>query len=109
MDHRARPRIELTDDEGRPVGSADIDVVDDTVARASVHVESGHVAPTDRARLVDAVLDAPEVSSRSRVELTLPLGEAEMLDRVRERSTDQQARAAGASCLVDAELPDPTA
>ena len=53
--------------------------------RASLSVESGHLPAGTRTRLVDAVLDAPEVSSCTHVQVALPLGETEILDRVRER------------------------
>ena len=37
----------------------------------------------------------------------VPIGDGEMLDRVRERSETNQTRAAGTSCLISAELPEP--
>jgi hypothetical protein len=107
MSDGSRPQVSISDEEGRQVGVADIEVVDDSVVRASLHVEAGHLPPGTRARLVDAVLDAPEVSSRRHVQVAVPLGDSEMLDRVRERSDIDEARAAGASCLIDAELPEP--
>jgi hypothetical protein len=107
MSDGARPQISIDDEEGRQVGVAAIDVVDDSTVRASLHVEAGHLAPGTRTRLVDAVLDAPEVSSRRHVEVTVPLGDSEMLDRVRERSDNDRRRAAGTSCLIDADLPEP--
>ncbi len=106
MDDLARTRIAMQDDQGRAVGSADIEVVDDSVVRASLHVEAGHVQPGARARLVDAVMDAPEVVGRRRLEASLPLGDTEILHRVRARTASEETRAAGASCLVDAELPE---
>jgi hypothetical protein len=107
MSERALPQISIRDDEGREVGVASIDVVDDSMVRASLHVEPGHLQPGTRARLVDAVLDAPEVSSRRHVQVAVPLGDGEMLDRVRERCDSDEARAAGTSCLIDAHLPEP--
>jgi hypothetical protein len=106
MSDRARPQVSIDDEEGRQVGSAAIDVVDDSVVRASLHVEAGHLPPGTRTRLVDAVLDAPEVSSRRHVEVAVPIGDGEMLDRVRERSKTNETRAAGTSCLISAELPE---
>jgi hypothetical protein len=106
MSDRARPQVSIDDEEGRQVGSAAIDVVDDSVVRASLHVEAGHLPPGTRTRLVDAVLDAPEVSSRRHVEVAVPIGDGEMLDRVRERSETNETRAAGTSCLISAELPE---
>jgi hypothetical protein len=105
MDDHARPQIAINDEDGRPVGRAEIEVVDDSVVRASLHVESGHLQPGTRRRLVDAVLDAPEVRSRDHLQATVPIGDAEMLDRVRDRSDHSETRGAGASCLIDADLP----
>jgi hypothetical protein len=103
MDGRTRTRIAINDDDGRTVGTADIDVVDSSVVRASLHVESGHLPPGTRRRLVDAVLDAPEVVSRRYVQVAVPLGDTEMLQRVRERAGGE-ARGAGSTCLIDADL-----
>ena len=58
-----------------------------------------------RTRLVDAVLDAPEVRLCQHVQVALPLGDSEILDRVRERCDTEEVRAVGATCLVEAELP----
>ena len=69
MANRARPRIAINDEDGRPVGAADIEVVNPSEARASLHVESGHLPVGSRQRLVDAVLDAPEISSRQHVQV----------------------------------------
>jgi hypothetical protein len=50
-------------------------------------------------------LDLPQTQDSSRLEATLSLGDAEPLDRMRERCDQVQARPGGASCLVDAALP----
>src|SRR5258708_25294212 len=74
-------------------------------ARASLHAASGHVAPGRRADLVDAVVDLPEVQASSRLEATVPLGDTETLDRLRERTEETTTRPAGSTALVDASLP----
>ena len=107
MSDRVRPRIAIDDENGRPVAAADIEAVGPDVVRASLHVEPGHLPRDARERLVDAVLDDPEVKSRQQLEVSLPLGDTEILDRVRERCDSADSRAAGASCLVDADLPRP--
>ena len=109
MTDRARPQIVLNDGEGKLLAAADIKVVDPLVARASLHLESGHLPAGTRARLVDAVLDAPEVSSCQHVQIAFPLGDAETLDRVRERCDTGEVRAAGATCLVEAYVSNPGA
>ncbi len=74
-------------------------------ARTSLHAPSGHTAPGSRASLVDAVMDLPEVQASTRLEATVPLGDAEALDRLRERTQDAVTRPAGSTALFDATLP----
>ena len=85
MTDRARSRISVDDEDGRHVAAADIEVMAPSEVRASLHVESGHLPVGTRTRLVDAVLDTPEVSSCEHVQVALPVGDTEILDRVRER------------------------
>ena len=105
MSDRSRSQISVDDEDGRCVAAADIEVVDPSEVRASLHVESGHLPVGTRTRLVDAVLDTPEVSSCEHVQVALPLGDTEILDRVRERCDTDDVRAAGTTCLVEADLP----
>lgn len=104
MTDRAQSQISVDDEDGRHVAAADIEVVDSSGARASLHVESGHLPVGTRTRLVDAVLDTPEVSACQHVQVSLPLGDTEILDRVRERCDTDEVRAAGTTCLVEADL-----
>lgn len=102
----ARPQIAIDDEFGRLLAAADIELVDLALARASLYVEAGHLPVGVRGRLVDAVLDSPEIRARQRIQVALPLGDTEMLDRVRERcGWAARTRAAGATCLVDVSLP----
>ncbi len=71
---------------------------------ASLHAAAGHIAPGRRANLVDAVMDLPEVQESSRLEATIPLGDGESLERLRERTEDTDTRSAGSTALVDANL-----
>jgi hypothetical protein len=74
------------------------------LVHSEMHVESGHLPGGTRARLVDAVLDSPEMDRAERLLATMPIGDVEMLERVRQRCDDVEARAAGATKLVDARL-----
>ena len=74
-------------------------------ARTSLHAAAGHVAPGWRADLVDAVLDLPEVRASERLEATVPIGDGEFLDRLRERTTGAVTRPAGSTVLLDAIIP----
>ena len=72
-----------------------------------MHAVPGHVTPGRRASLVDAVMDLPDVQESARLEAAIPLGDSETLERLRERSENATTRAAGASALLDADIPDP--
>ena len=77
-------------------------------ARTSLHAASGHIAPGSRASLVDAVMDLPEVQASSRLEATVPLGDGESLERLRQRTEDSVTRPAGSTALLDATIPSPS-
>jgi hypothetical protein len=90
---------------GEIVAVADVEPTDNQgVIRASLHAQAGHLPTGARTRLVDGVLDLPQTKDGTRLEATLPLGDAESLGRLRERCDEVQTRPAGASCLIDAAL-----
>lgn len=96
--------VEIADDDGRPLACADVEVTG-VAASACLHVEPGQLPPGTRARLVDAVLDSPEVGLCRQVRVALPLGDTEILERVRERCDAVTPRSAGSTCLLEADLP----
>jgi hypothetical protein len=69
--------------------------------RTSLQPSAGHTPPGSRASLVDAVMGLPEVQASSRLEATVPLGDAESL----ERTADAVTRPADSTALVDADIP----
>ena len=97
-------RVEIKDGD-QTVATAEVSQRAGGTTRASLHAASGHVAPGRRADLVDAVVDLPEVQASNRLEATIPLGDSETLDRLRERTDETTSRAAGSTALVDASLP----
>jgi hypothetical protein len=100
------PSIKIEDD-GRLLALADVEAPDEEgVAHSALHVESGHLPGGTRTRLVDAVLDSPEVEGAERLVASMPAGDTEMLDRVRERADGVEVRATGATNLVEARLED---
>ena len=102
-----RPRHIEVGDDGQPAAAAEVTTsagADGTV-RASLHTPAGHVAPGRRASLVDAVMDLPEVQASTRLEATIPLGDGESLERLRERTEDAVTRSAGSTTLLDANIP----
>jgi hypothetical protein len=98
-------RVEIKDGD-QTVAAAEVSLRPGGTARASLSAASGHVAPGRRADLVDAVVDSPEVQESSRLEATIPLGDSETLDRLRERTEETTTRPAGSTALVDANVPD---
>ena len=98
--------IEIKDDD-QTVAAAEVEASGDAggTARISLRAAPGHVTPGGRANLVDAVMDLPEVQASQRLEATVPLGDAESLERLRERTTDTITRPAGSTALVDALIP----
>lgn len=99
--------IEVKDGD-KTVADADVSTSHEPegTTRASLRAASGHIAPGSRASLVDAVMDLPEVQESSRLEAAVPLGDSESLERLRERAEDVTTRAAGASALVEAKVPE---
>jgi hypothetical protein len=92
--------------DGHVLADADVHPTDDPrVVHSELHAEPGQLPPGTRGRLVDAVLDHPSVDAAEHLVATLPMGDTEMLDRVRERTTDVSTRAAGATKIVEARLP----
>ena len=98
-------RVELKDGD-QTVAAAEVAEHAEGIIRTSLHPSSGPTPPGRRAGLVDAVMDLPEVQASSRLEATVPLGDAESLERLRERTDDAVTRPAGSTALLDAGIPD---
>ena len=91
--------------DGRVAAVADVTPTPDpAVVRSAMHVEPGHLPPGTRAKLVDAVLDAPEVSSAERLSASMPAGDPELVEGLRQRAERVDIRRAGATKLVEAQL-----
>jgi hypothetical protein len=99
--------VEVRDDDDRTAAVAEVTTArgPDGTVRTSMYAKSEHVRPGDRAALVDEVMDLPEVKASDRVEAAVPLGDAESVERLRERTDDAVLRAAGSTTLLDANLP----
>jgi hypothetical protein len=99
--------LEIKEGE-QTIAAADVTIpTGDSTAQASLRAAAGHLRPGQRASLVDAVMDLPDVQASDRLAAALPLGDSETLDRLRERSENATIRGAGASALFDADIPDP--
>jgi uncharacterized phage protein gp47/JayE len=98
--------VEVKDGD-QTVAAAEVMTVEHAkgTVRTSLLASSGHTPPGSRASLVDAVMELPEVQASSRLEATVPLGDAESLERLRERTQGAVTRPAGSTALVDADIP----
>ena len=76
--HDHHRHVEISDGE-RVVAAAEVTANGpEEAARVSLRAEAGHIAPGSRARLVDALLDLPEVQDSARLKATLPLVQAQI-------------------------------
>jgi hypothetical protein len=102
-----RPRHVEIKDGDQTVAAAEVTTSQEPggTAQASLHAAAGHIAPGSRARLVDAVMELPEVQTSERLQATVPLGDGESLERLRERTDDADTRPAGSTALLDANMP----
>jgi hypothetical protein len=104
-DERAPSHIEV-DDNGSVVAFADVERPEGSeAARATLHVEGGHRPPGTGARLVEAVLETAEVREAGAVVAAVPKGESEAIEKVHERLPQATTRPAGATVIVEAQLP----
>jgi hypothetical protein len=101
--------VEIKDGD-QTVAAAEVSTSEENeTARASLHAAAGHIVPGRRASLVDAVMDLPQVQESSRLEASVPLGDAESLERLRERTDDSTTHPAGSTALLDANIHHPDA
>ena len=102
------PRHVEVKDGDRTVAAAEVTTASgpEGTARTSLRATSEHIGPGHRADLVDAVMDLPEVKASTRLEATIPLGDGELLERLRQRTTDAVNRPAGSTTLLDANIPE---
>jgi hypothetical protein len=100
-------RVEIKDDEDRTAAIAEVTTATgpEGTVRTSMYAKSERVRRGDRAALVDEVMDLPEVRESDRLEATVPFGDAESVERLRERTDDTALRAAGGTTLIDANVP----
>jgi hypothetical protein len=92
------------EDHGRLLAQAVVHSHPDLVD-AQLRVEAGHIPPGARSQLVDAVLDLPNVPGGTPLEITLPTGDAEMLEQIRNRCHNINTRVAGVSCRLHTTFP----
>jgi ribulose-5-phosphate 4-epimerase/fuculose-1-phosphate aldolase len=73
-------------------------------ARAQVSVAPGHLPVGTRRKMADAVHDAVVADEAARLTATVPLGDAELVDGIREHLSEAQIRAAGSTSIIRGDM-----
>lgn len=68
------------------------------------HARSGHHDPQVPAHLVDAIFELPQLRDVHRLRASVPIGDAEIIRQLTIRCPALRAHAAGATCLIEADL-----
>jgi len=76
-------------------------------AKVALSARRDVTPPGARGELVDQVLEHPDVAASDTVRVVVPLGDTESISRLQERTTNVNARAAGASSVIEADVVHP--
>lgn len=77
---------------------------DSATVRVHLSVHNRPVDPARRRHLVDALFALPELVDAEAVQVSLPLGDNDILWEVSRYLEETSTRAAGSTCLVDGSL-----
>ncbi len=93
--------------EGQLV-AADISTSTEPDAVASIALRAPHdVSPEAREELVDQVMEHPAVQGSDSVHVVVPIGDSASISRLHEHTSNVNARAAGASSIIEADVAHP--
>ncbi|MFL6065184.1 MAG: hypothetical protein ACJ72G_10990 [Friedmanniella sp.] len=93
------------EEDGQLLAQATVSPPDENnQARAQVHVAAGHLPIDTRRKLADAVCDAVTEDNAERLTATVPVGDAELVERMRDHLSDVELRAAGATSIIKGEI-----
>ena len=95
------------EEDGQLVAQASVSVSpDDSSARASVRMAAGQLPAGSRQKVVDAVHDTVADDHGRHLTTTVPLGDSELVEKMRDRLDDVELRAAGATSIIEGDLRD---
>lgn len=94
----ALTRVEVADE-----AAADVTETGPAV-QVRFHVAAGHHGKALRADLVARVFDLPALHRHAALHATVPIGDTELLQQIGQRCDMMRVRAAGSTCLIDADL-----
>lgn len=92
------------EEDGQILAQARIASDDEHGARAEVNVAPGHLPAGTRQRMADAVHASVVEGDVRRLSASVPLGDAELIDGMREHLTDVELRAAGSTSILEGEV-----
>ena len=92
------------EDDGRTLAQATVSLdTESGQASAQVSVASGQLPIGTRQKVVDAVHEAVS-EDQIRLTATVPLGDAELVDGIRDHLDDAELRAAGATSIITGDV-----
>ena len=73
-------------------------------ARVDVHTESGHLPVGARQRMADAIHEVVTEAKAEHISATVPIGDAELVEGIRNHLDDVELRAAGATSIIEGDV-----
>lgn len=73
-------------------------------ARAQVHVASGHLPPGTHQQMAEAIHDAVSQDNAEHLTASVPRGEAELVEGIRDHLTEVQMRSAGSTSIIQGDV-----
>ena len=91
----------IVEDDGEVLARATVSDADgDGESRAQVEMASGHLPVGTRQKVVDAVQEAVTDHHTRRLTATVPCGDAELVEGIRDHLDHVELRAAGATSII---------
>lgn len=97
--------VELRDENGTLTASAVVRAGwDGEGVSTTLHVEPGHLPLDTRARLVELLLDQPEINPGTALTVVVPAGDGELIEELTRRTVDTSSRRVGATTIIEGQL-----
>lgn len=93
------------EEDGKVLGQASVSPPDEHgEARVQVQMASGHLPAGTRRKVTDAVHDTLAKDQTQHLTATVPIGDAELVEGLRDRLDDPELRAAGSTSIITGDL-----
>lgn len=100
-------------DSSAPISPTRVEVADEATAdvteagpavQVRFHVAAGHHGKAIREDLVARVFELPALHTHAALHATVPIGDTVLIEQIGRRCDMVRVRAAGSTCLIDADL-----